>query len=124
MQIVRLYDQAFSAMPELRLQHNPAYSGHSKHLYVLRLSPGALRIDRDRFIQELAERNVGTSVHFIPVHLMSAYRKRFGYKEGDFPRAEAFFSQEISMPLYSALALADAQYVIGAVRDIVEMYRA
>ena len=119
MRIVELYDSAFSTMPEVQLQQNPAYSGHSKHLYVLRLTPGALRIGRDEFIQELAERNVGTSVHFIPVHLLTAYRKRFGYKEGDFPRTEAFFSREISMPLYSGLAPADAQYVIDAVRDII-----
>ncbi len=124
MKLVALYDEAFSRMPELTLQSNPDYSGHSKHLYVLRLTPGALRVDRDQFIQELAERNVGTSVHFIPVHLMSAYRDRFGYKEGDFPRAEAFFAQEISMPLYSGLAPEDAGYVIEAVRDIVETYRA
>jgi len=124
MRIVALYDTAFSAMPEVRLQHNPAYSGHSKHLYVLRLTPGALRIGRDEFIQELAERNVSASVHFIPVHLMRYYRRRFGYKEGDFPRAEAFFNQEISMPLYSSLALEDAQYVIDAAADIVEKHRA
>ena len=111
-------------MPELRLQHNPAYSGHSKHLYVLRLEPEALRIGRDQFVAELAERNVGTSVHFIPVHLMSAYRNRLAYKEGDFPRAEAFFNQEISMPLHSGLTPVDAQYVIDAVGDIVERYRA
>jgi len=123
MQIVALYDAAFSAMPEVRLQHNPAYSGHSKHLYVLRLTPDALRIGRDQFIQEMAERNVATSVHFIPVHLLSYYRQRFGYREGDFPRTEAFFSQEISLPLYSHLAFEDAQYVIDAVRDIIETHR-
>jgi len=121
MAVVALYDSAFSAMPEVQLQQNPAYSGHSKHLYVLRLTPGALRIGRDQFIQELAERNVGASVHFIPVHLTRYYRERLGYKEGDFPRAEAFFNQEISLPLYSGLAPDDAQYVIDAVKDIVKI---
>lgn len=124
MQIVARYDQAFSRMPELVLQSNPAYSGHSKHLYVARLRPDALTIDRDRFITELAERNIGTSVHFIPVHLMRAYRQRFGYTEGDFPHTEAFFAQEVSLPLYSGLSLVDAQYVIDAVQDIVDTYRA
>ncbi len=121
--IVQLYDDAFSAMPELVLQKNPAYSTHSKHLYVLRLAPGALTIDRDQFIAELAERNVGTSVHFIPVHLMSAYTRTYGYKPGDFPCTEAFFDQEVSLPLYSSLSLADAQYVVDAVRDIIAAFR-
>ena len=123
MQRVAVYDQAFADMPELVLQRNPPYSGHSKHLYVLRLAPGALRIDRDHFIEELSARNVSTSVHFIPVHLMRAYRA-MGYCEGDFPNAEAFFQQEISLPMYSTLSMADAHYVVDAVRDIVETYRA
>lgn len=121
--VVDRYDKAFSQMPELKLTVNPAYSTHSRHLYVLRIVPERLTIDRDRFIGELAERNVGTSVHFIPVHLMSAYRRRFGYKEGDFPQAEAFFNQEISLPLYSTLSLDDAQYVVDAVADVVSKFR-
>jgi dTDP-4-amino-4,6-dideoxygalactose transaminase len=123
MEAVGVYDAAFSSMPELELQKNPDYSGHSKHLYVLRLTPGALRVDRDRFMEELSERNVGASVHFIPVHLMSAYR-RLGYKEGDFPQAEAFFAREVSLPLHSGLSTADARYVVEAVRDIVDQHRA
>ncbi len=124
MKVVKLYDEAFGPMPEFTLQKNPDYSTHSKHLYVLRLTPGALRIDRDQFLVELAERNIGTAVHFIPVHLMSAYRQRFGYKEGDFPRTEAFFNHEISLPLYSGLSLPDAQYVVEAMQDIVAKHRA
>ncbi|MFR7478135.1 MAG: DegT/DnrJ/EryC1/StrS family aminotransferase [Acutalibacteraceae bacterium] len=81
-----------------------------------------LTIDRDRFIEELNARNVGNSVHFIPVHLMSIYRNTFGLKEGDFPKAEKHFERLISLPLYPSLSMEDAQYVVDAVRDIVTKY--
>ncbi|MDR3050117.1 MAG: DegT/DnrJ/EryC1/StrS family aminotransferase [Oscillospiraceae bacterium] len=119
-----VYDKAFAGMPQLALQENPAYSTHSRHLYVLRLRPEALAIDRDQFIQELAARNIGASVHFIPVHLLHAYQRRYGFKPGDFPLAEAFFAQEISMPLHAGLSAADAAYVTEAVRDIVAAHLA
>ena len=110
-------------MEELRLQRPLPDSVHSRHLYVLRIRPETLTIDRDRFIEELSARNVGTSVHFIPVHLMSAYRERFGYKPGAYPKAERFFETEISLPMYSRLSQEDAVYVVDAVKDIVGKYK-
>ena len=75
------------------------------------------------FIEELKKRNVGVSVHFIALHTMSAYTKRFGYKPEDFPKAYAYSESEISLPLYSTLSVADAQYAADAVLDIVSKYR-
>ncbi|HBC28019.1 MAG TPA: UDP-4-amino-4,6-dideoxy-N-acetyl-beta-L-altrosamine transaminase, partial [Ruminococcaceae bacterium] len=95
---------------------------HCWHLYVLRVVPELLTIDRDRFIVELNERNVGTSVHFIPVHNMSLYRNRFGYKESDLPNAQKHFERIISLPLYPSMTDEEVQYVIDAVRDIVEKF--
>lgn len=123
MQAVRIYEEAFSGIEELRLQRPLPDTVHSRHLYVLRIRPETLTIDRDRFIEELSARNVGTSVHFIPVHLMSAYRERFGYKQGAYPKAERFFETEISLPMYSRLTREDAVYVVDAVKDIVGKYR-
>ena len=104
-------------MPEV-----PEYTTHCWHLYVMRIRPEMLTIDRDQFIVELNERNVGTSVHFIPVHLMSAYRSRFGYQEGDFPNTEKHFDRIISLPLYPTMTDEQVQYVIDAVADIIEKY--
>ena len=120
---VEVYEQAFKDVPELRLQKTPDYCHHSRHLYVLRVVPERLRISRDEFIQELSERNVGVSVHFIALHTMSAYTKRFGYKPEDFPKAQAFSEAEISLPMYSTLGIENAEYVADAVLDIVKKYR-
>lgn len=62
-------------------------------------------------------------MHFIALHTMSAYTKRFGYKPEDFPKAYAYSESEISLPLYSTLGAQNAQYVADAVLDIVNKHR-
>ena len=120
---VDVYEQAFRDVPQLRLQKTPDYCHHSRHLYILRIVPEMLTISRDQFIEELKARNVGVSVHFIALHTMSAYTKRYGYKPEDFPKAYAFSESEISLPMYSALGREKAQYVADAVLDIVKKYK-
>ena len=93
------------------------------HLYVLRLRPEALRIGRDRFIEELSARNIGTSVHFIPVHLHSYYRDKYGYAPEAFPVAYANYRRLLSLPLHPGLSDRDVGDVIEAVLDVVRTYR-
>ena len=120
---VAVYEEAFAGVPELILQKTPAYCHHSRHLYVMRIDPQRLTITRDQFIEELKARNVGVSVHFIALHTMSAYQKRFGYKPEDFPKAYAFSESEISLPMYSTLGVENARYVADAVLDVVKKHR-
>ena len=120
---VDVYEEAFRDVPQLRLQKTPDYCHHSRHLYILRIVPERLTITRDQFIEELKARNVGVSVHFIALHTMSAYTKRYGYKPEDFPKAYAFSESEISLPMYSTLGRERAQYVADAVLDIVKKYK-
>ena len=120
---VDVYEQAFRDVPQLRLQKTPDYCHHSRHLYILRIVPELLTISRDQFIEELKARNVGVSVHFIALHTMSAYTKRYGYKPEDFPKAYAFSESEISLPMYSTLGREKAQYVADAVLDVVDKYK-
>ena len=119
--IAARYNEAFSQNDALEIPAVATYTTqHCWHLYVIKLNIDKLTINRDKFIEELNARNIGTSVHFIPVHLMSAYKDRFGYKEGDFPKSEEFFERIISLPLYSTMSDQDAEDVICAVLDIVE----
>jgi dTDP-4-amino-4,6-dideoxygalactose transaminase len=94
---------------------------HAWHLYVLRLRPGTLRIDRDRFIAELTERNIGTSVHFIPIHLHPYFRDKYGYTTTDFPVAYDNYRRMLSLPLHPALSDQDVEDVIAAVLDVAEV---
>ena len=120
--IAEKYQREFASIDAVEPPFVPDYTTHSWHLYVLRIVPELLSIDRDRFIAELNARNVGTSVHFIPVTDMSAYTKRFGFQKGDFPNTEKHFERIISLPLYPTLSDEEADYVVAAVRDIVEKY--
>lgn len=119
--IAMRYNEAFAGMEQIEIPKVADYTTtHCRHLYVVRIIPEKLKIDRDQLIVELSERNVGTSVHFIPVHLMSAYRERYGYKKGDFANAENWFAGILSLPLYSSMSDEDVEYVIGALNDVVE----
>jgi dTDP-4-amino-4,6-dideoxygalactose transaminase len=117
--IARRYTQAFRSVDALEVPEVLPDRTTSWHLYVLRLRFGALRIDRARFIQELGERGVSASVHFIPLHLQPFYQKTFDYREGDFPVAEQEYQRCLSLPLYPTMSEEEVEQVIWAVRDVV-----
>ena len=96
---------------------------HAWHLYVIHLNLEQLRIGRDRFIEELRAANIGTSVHFIPLHLHPFYRDTFGCDPAEYPNATAAFERIISLPLYTRMSEQDQQDVIDAVRQIVTRFR-
>jgi dTDP-4-amino-4,6-dideoxygalactose transaminase len=118
------YTAAFSRMPEL-LPPASARPGdrHARHLYMLPLRLEYLRLDRNKFFEELNARGVGASVHFMPVYHFTYYRERFGWQAEEFPEAEAISQSCISLPCYPAMSDADVERVIAAVGEIVEMYR-
>lgn len=121
--IASRYQEAFSALEGIELPKTSSFTTtHSWHLFMIKISD-TLQITRDQFIEELGNRQIGTSVHFIPVHLMSAYRKRYGYARGDYPQAEKWFDQILSLPLYSAMTDEQVERVIEAVTGVVSQYR-
>jgi dTDP-4-amino-4,6-dideoxygalactose transaminase len=93
---------------------------HAWHLYMLRLNLEQLRIDRAQFLIELKNRNIGSSVHFIPLHIHPYYRETYGYKPEDFPVAYREYRREISLPIYSKMSDQDISDVIAAVVNIVD----
>jgi len=122
-QIVRRYNQAFSADDALLTPACRGHVEHAWHLYVLRIRPEALSIDRDAFIDALSARNVGTSVHFIPIHMHSYYATKYGYQPQDFPVAADAFQRILSLPLHPGLSDADVDDVISAVLDVAAVHR-
>jgi dTDP-4-amino-4,6-dideoxygalactose transaminase len=122
-EIVRLYNNGFQDIEELTLPAERPEVEHAWHLYVVRLRLDRLSIDRAQFINELKERNIGTSVHFIPVHLQPYYRDKYGYKPDDFPIAYREYQRIISLPLYPRMTNGDVEDVIHAVRDVAMRFR-
>ncbi len=117
-EIANLYDDAFADLPEIL--RPPVREGieHAWHLYPIRLQLDQLRIDRDQFIDELRERGIGTSVHFIPIHLHPYYREALDIGPGDFPVAERIYESLISLPIYPKMRDSDVERVASAVREI------
>ena len=117
-QIAERYTRAFAGVSGLEVPRIREDRASAWHLYVLRLRPERLRIGRAPFIEALRERSIGASVHFIPLHLQPFYRSTYGYKPGDFPRAEREFRRCLSLPIYPAMTDREVDRVIAAVTEI------
>jgi dTDP-4-amino-4,6-dideoxygalactose transaminase len=121
--IAQLYEQAFADLPEIKTPLVISDRTHVYHLYAIRLELERMAIGRDSFIEELKAHNIGTSLHFIPVHLHPFYQDRFGYRRDDFPMAEAIYDRIFSLPLYPRMTDEDTRDVIRAVRQILTIDR-
>ena len=115
--IASRFDASFADLPVTLPAHAPEGSSHAWHLYVMRLNPDA-PVSRDRFIELMAEHEVGTSVHFIPLHLQPSWRDTYHHAPEDFPVATAEFARAVSLPIFSAMTGDDVTQVIDAVRSI------
>jgi dTDP-4-amino-4,6-dideoxygalactose transaminase len=119
----RLADRFRRRLSSCEFLRLPAVRGEvqsSWHLYVIRLRLERLHIDRGEFIEELAKRGIGASVHFIPIHHHSFYREGFGFAAGDYPVTEKVFPEMISLPLYPLMTEDDVDRVADAVVTIAE----
>lgn len=121
--IVRAYNEAFSRLPQLFVQQEIPESDTTRHLYILRIRPEKLTIDRKQFFEALAAENICCNVHYIPTYYFPYY-ERLGYKRGLCPKAEKLYAEEISLPLYYAMTDQDVEDVIRAVTRIAEYFKA
>ena len=120
--IVERYNAAFKVVSCLEAPHDYADRKSAWHLYILRLRLELLSINRDQFISELKKRGIGTSVHFIPLHLHPFYQNKFGYKPGDFPNAESEYRRVLSLPLFPTMSDAEINAVIAAVAEVASAF--
>ena len=118
-----LYNAGFSDSPEITVPFVAEDVQHAWHLYVIQLDLERLRIGRNEFIELLKKYDIGSSVHFIPLHLHPYYRDTFGYHPEDFPVASAVFERIVSLPIYPKMTEADIQHVIEVVTGLIREYR-
>lgn len=115
--IAERYNEAFRDLPADLPAEAPVGSSHAWHLYVLRLGPDS-PVDRDTFIEEMTRQSVGTSVHFIPLHLQPYWRDTYNLHPSDFPVASSEFSRAVSLPIFSSMSDHDVEKVVTATRNI------
>ncbi|MBO5292265.1 MAG: UDP-4-amino-4,6-dideoxy-N-acetyl-beta-L-altrosamine transaminase [Lachnospiraceae bacterium] len=120
--IVARYNEAFSQMPEITVQQEIPESDTTRHLYILRICPEKLTIDRRQFFDALGAENICCNVHYIPTYYFPYYEK-LGYQRGLCPNAEKLYEEIITLPLYYAMSDQDVEDVIHAVGKIVENCR-
>ena len=118
-QIVKYYDDHFTNIDELILPFEDESVESNYHLYILQVKENK-RFDRYDLFNHLKSLNYAPMVHYIPVHLLSYYKNRFGYKLGDFPIAERFYDRAISIPLYPSLSDSEVEKVV---EDIIKFVR-
>ncbi|MCB9775578.1 MAG: DegT/DnrJ/EryC1/StrS family aminotransferase [Nitrospiraceae bacterium] len=118
-----LYNEGFKEIPEILVPHLADDVEHAWHLYVIQLNLECLRIGRNEMIDLMKKQGIGTSVHFIPLHLHPYYRDNYGYFPNDFPVASSVFERIISLPIYPKMTELDIQYVIEVVATLIKANR-
>jgi dTDP-4-amino-4,6-dideoxygalactose transaminase len=117
------FSQRLADLDEIILPRSQPDRIHSWHLYPVRLRIDRLRIDRAAFIEEMKRREVGASVHWLPLHMHPYYRETFGYRPEDLPVAARLYPELVSLPLYPDLSEEDAARVCEVVARVVEENR-
>lgn len=114
-QLAAMYDELLSDLPVRRPKTLP-HTETAWHLYPIQVMTDALK--RDTLIEELRKHNIGSSVHFIPLNLMTFYQQRFGYRKGDLPVAEAVYERLLSLPFFPRMSDKDVARVSEALHII------
>jgi dTDP-4-amino-4,6-dideoxygalactose transaminase len=125
--IANIYTKEFKNIDGIKIPYTSLSSQKNKrnafHLYVIRIDDKVLKIGRNRFIEELKKEKIGTSVHFIPIHLHPFYRKKFGFKPDDYPIATKLYQESLSLPIYPKMSDNDIYYVVEKVKQIAKKYK-
>ena len=113
--IAKKYRVAFKGMPEIILQEEPQSNQSAYHLFVVQLKTK----NRKDIFNKLRQEGILTQAHYIPLHLQPYYQKTFGYKKGDFPVAEKYYSRCLSLPVYPTLTKTQQDFVIKTIKKII-----
>jgi dTDP-4-amino-4,6-dideoxygalactose transaminase len=118
--IAARYDASFAGSGLVETPPRREGDRHAWHLYVVRLALESLSIDRTRVIERLAAEGIGSSVHFIPLHLHPHYQREYGYGPGGFPNAERLFERSMSLPIWPGMSYEQVDRVSSTVLAILD----
>jgi perosamine synthetase len=118
--IAASYDAALADSELIDPPPRRAGDQHAWHLYAVSLRLDRLTIDRATVLRRMGEAGIGTSVHFIPLHLHPYYQRAFGYRPGDFPVAERLYEQELSLPIWPGMTAGEIGRVTSTLMTILE----
>ena len=116
-EIVKRYNEAFENIEEIIIPYEKPKVKSSWHIYVIRLKLDKLKATRKKIFEALRVKNVGVHVHYIPVYYHSYYQK-LGYQKGFCPKAERYYEEAITLPLFPRMSDKDVEDVINVVKKV------
>ena len=101
--IANFYNRNFKKNNNIITPYIEKYCSHSYHLYLLKINFKRLKLNKKKFFNDLLKKNINLQVHYIPIHLQKYYKKKFGFTLGNFPVAEKFYQEVVSLPIFYSL---------------------
>ncbi len=108
----RLYEEELNSVKGIMLLKTLPGVRHARHLFTVLVSPEK----RDALLRVLQESGIGVAVNYRPIHLLKYYKEKFGYREGDYPKAEDIGKRTISLPLYPSLKKEDVRHIVNVLK--------
>lgn len=93
---------------------------HAEHLFIVILAIEKIKISREKIIEKLKEKNIGTGIHFLSLHLQKYYKDAYNYKIGDYPEAKYVSDRILSLPLSASLNIRQIKYIVKSLKEIIE----
>lgn len=121
-EIVAMYNEAFTEMQVVITPGEDEHVRAAYHLYVIQLRTEMLRVGRKEVFEALRAENIGVNIHYMPLHLHPFYQRQFGYRTGDYPKAERYYERAITLPIFPKMSDQDVKDVIKAVQKVLRCY--
>lgn len=117
-EIAAEYTRALRWLPALKTPRETSWTRSSYHLYILRVNFKRLRTTRVEFMRRLAQKGVGSQVHYIPVYRQPFYQQRFKHKPSHFPATEAYYREALSIPIFPSMKAAEVRRTTRAIKEL------
>ncbi len=115
-EIAKIYRKNFDSVRFIKTQFVKKNNYHAYHLFPLLIDFNKIGTEKWKLFNFLAKKKIFLQVHYTPIHLQPFYRAKFGYKKGDFPVAEKFFEDEISLPIYYNLSIKEVNKICTLIK--------
>jgi UDP-4-amino-4,6-dideoxy-N-acetyl-beta-L-altrosamine transaminase len=116
--IAKIYQNEFENLKNFTTPEIKKNCEHAFHLYVLKINFEKIKISKKTLFEKLLKKKISLQVHYIPIHLQKYYKKNFNYKNGDFPVAESFYKNAVSLPIYPGLSREKIFYVCREIKKL------
>jgi UDP-4-amino-4,6-dideoxy-N-acetyl-beta-L-altrosamine transaminase len=117
-EIAKIYDKELSNKNIFITPKTSINCRHAYHLYPLQIDFNKIKITKKKLFEKFKKHGIQLQVHYIPIHLQPFYKKKFGFKRGDFPVAENFYEKEVSLPIYYSLKNSQVYKIIRLLKKI------